>query len=753
MNDETLSMLNDSAVAFASGATGRPADYEGWIADFAAQGWLGILASERHGGLGLGVRHATTIAAALGAKAIRSPFGPQTMVVSCLDAIGTEAAVALISKVVEGEAAISGAWRGTAQRPSKAGSNSLPIVEEGSLTGLVEFAPIAYAQGFLVEAEENAVPVLLHIPRDSPGFAVEEELCADGTSVSTLRLDGVKLTARYIVASGAAATNAISFANRVGLLMAAAELTGVISGAFDLTLDHLRTRRQFGRPIGSFQVLQHRAVDMWLQQQLANVALRGALNGEEHPVFSGDRELRAVAAKARATQAALWVTNQALQLHGAIGFAAEYRLGAFINRVLALAPWLGNASQLRSAYTVLADRDKAQEDPDLSDVPDTTDWNCMSDAEFRATIRKEFEANYPAHLRFPARRLRWSENGDWFRSMAAKGWIAPNWPVEHGGMGLSAGKLLAFLEEQERHGIARYQDHGVLMVGPVLMRYGTAEQQRRFLPPILRCEHIWCQGYSEPDAGSDLASLKTRAVVDGDDYIITGQKIWTTLAQDATHIFVLAKTDWEAKPQRGISFILVEMATPGIRIRPIKDIAGNEEFCEVFFDSVRVPRENLVGAENDGWGIAKSLLGLERIALGSPKLPEFGIQVLQVVAGAYGVEDQPVFKDQLAQLRIDVMHLGDLYGVFAEKAAAGETLGPEVSSLKIVASELFQRIADLIVATAGAAGGLKRVISVEGLPADCLGVFYKSRPATIYGGSNEIQRNILAKSVLNLPAL
>ncbi len=319
-------------------------------------------------------------------------------------------------------------------------------------------------------------------------------------------------------------------------------------------------------------------------------------------------------------------------------------------------------------------------------------------------------------------------------------------------MGLSPSKQLIYLEEQERWGIARYQDHGVLMVGPILMRFGTAEQRARYLPPILSCEHRWCQGYSEPNAGSDLASLRTRADHQGDVFIINGQKIWTTMAHDVDHIFVLARTDPNARKQEGISFFLISLAEPGIRVRPLKDIAGHMELCEVFFDDVRVPASNLVGKINEGWTIAKSILGFERISLGSPKLPEYGMQVLMSAARACEVSDDPVFQDRYAQLQLDVAHLGAIYKRFAGQAARGETLGPEVSLLKIFATELFQRIAELIIETAGALGSLAGDVRVGSHLINLLGPYFKARPATIYGGSNEIQKNIIARQVLELPS-
>lgn len=384
-------------------------------------------------------------------------------------------------------------------------------------------------------------------------------------------------------------------------------------------------------------------------------------------------------------------------------------------------------------------------------VKQQQDWNALSDADFRSIVRAEFETHYPADLRYPPRRLRWEEIRGWYLRMAEKGWIAPNWPAEYGGMGLSVPKLLIFQEEAERWGIARFQDHGVLMLGPVLMKWGTEEQRRRYLPDVLSCKAIWCQGYSEPGSGSDLASLKTKAVRDGDEFVITGQKIWTTLAQDATHMFVLVRTDPDAKKQEGISFMLLDMAQKGITVRPIRDIAGHEEFCEVFLDEARTPVSNLVGELNKGWTVAKSLLGFERIHIGSPKMPEYGLSVLERVAQARGVWDDPVFRDKYVALKLDVAHLTDAYNHFTGIVIRGEQLGQDVSYLKIWATETFQRIADLVVETAGPFAAINGEVSIGNSEIDVLASFYKARPPTIYGGTNEIQRTIIAQQVLGLP--
>jgi len=334
--------------------------------------------------------------------------------------------------------------------------------------------------------------------------------------------------------------------------------------------------------------------------------------------------------------------------------------------------------------------------------------------------------------------------------LARKGWLAPGWPREHGGLGLSASKQIIVIEEYERHGCARSNDMGIVMIGPLLIRYGTPEQRARFLPRILAGEHIWCQGYSEPNAGSDLASLRTEAVLEGDHYRVNGQKIWTTLGNDANWMFCLVRTDRQAKKQEGISFLLVDMTSPGITVRPIVNLDMHDEFCEVFLDNVRVPRENLVGEPNRGWTMAKALLGFERIFLGSPKQSSYALARLRTLAERMGAWDEPDFQDRYTRLRLDLADLRALYERFVDQLRRGQDLGPDVSMLKLWQSELFQRITEAMLEIAGENGGLlgpmegNRDLNVAGL-------FINARPTTIYGGSSEIQRTILARNVLGLP--
>lgn len=378
-------------------------------------------------------------------------------------------------------------------------------------------------------------------------------------------------------------------------------------------------------------------------------------------------------------------------------------------------------------------------------------WNAMDNDAFRSEVRQFFEEHYPSHLRYPKTRLRWCQIRDWSLMLSRKGWIAPAWPVEYGGMGLSPEKLFIFIEEQERWGVGRAPDMGINMVGPLLIHYGSEEQRREFLPKIITYEHIWCQGYSEPNAGSDLASVRTEAVLDGEEFVINGQKTWTSLAQDATHMFMLARTDKLVKKQKGISFLLVDMSSPGITVRPIRNIVGHEEFCEAFLDDVRVPKTRLVGEINQGWTIAKALLGFERIFLGSPKQSQYVLARLEELAVALGLNQDAGFIDRFTQLRLDVADLASLYARFIDRVKRGERIGPEVSILKVWATETFSRLAILMLEVAASAGATTGDVEFFGCHVDILTSFHNACPATVYGGTNEIQRNIVASQVLALP--
>jgi alkylation response protein AidB-like acyl-CoA dehydrogenase len=381
------------------------------------------------------------------------------------------------------------------------------------------------------------------------------------------------------------------------------------------------------------------------------------------------------------------------------------------------------------------------------------DWNALSDEEFRQIFRDWVEENCPKELRFMRKqRPLFDEVAVWYHNLARKGWLAPVWPQAYGGMGLNPSKHIIYVEEWARMGCPRIPDHGIGLVGPLLLQYGTEEQKQHYLPRIISGEDVWCQGYSEPNSGSDLASLKTSAVREGDEFVVNGQKIWTTLAHCANWILLLVRTKKvEGKRQEGISVLLADLRTPGVTIRPIPNLREEADFCEVFFDNVRVPVVNLVGEVDKGWTLAKSVLGHERIFLGAPARPEYALTRLEALAEATGAFEDKAFLSRYAKHRLDVYDLGSAFERFAKVLRAGGDLDADVSVLKIFNTELYQRITEEMLEIAGEAARFEDDLDAGEIQVDAMNLFLDSRAPAIFGGSNEIQRNILAKAVLNLP--
>ncbi len=376
----------------------------------------------------------------------------------------------------------------------------------------------------------------------------------------------------------------------------------------------------------------------------------------------------------------------------------------------------------------------------------------MDEQAFRLEVRQFIHKHFPEEWRFPSYRLSLRKTESWQRMLHEKGWGAPSWPREYGGMGLNPYEQIIFQDEMDKAGVNIAPNAGITMLGPLLIRYGSEEQKKSYLPDIMSGKTIWAQGYSEPGAGSDLANLRTSAVLDGDHFVVNGQKIWTSFAHEADMIFLLVRTDKDAKKQEGISFLLVDMKSPGITVKRITNISGHSEFCEVFFDNVRVPQDSMVGAINKGWSMAKSLLGSERITLGSPKIAKYPLSLLKNLAEDKGLFADPVFTSRYTEIKMDVDDLNAAFVRFADVLRRGEELGPEVSLLKIWITEVFQRVTDMLVEYAGEHGCVDEMLVLsQGSTLHPANQYFISRPSTIYGGTNEVQRNILAKAVLQLP--
>ncbi len=392
------------------------------------------------------------------------------------------------------------------------------------------------------------------------------------------------------------------------------------------------------------------------------------------------------------------------------------------------------------------------------------------DLAFRDQVRAFLDSHLPQDLKAKVlehRRLAKDDFVRWHRILARQGWVAPGWPLEFGGPGWTPVQRHIFEEECARAGTPRVMPFGIDMVAPVIMAFGSRQQKAYFLPRILSCEDWWCQGYSEPGAGSDLASLKTTAVrgvdADGEHYIVNGQKTWTTFAQHADMIFCLVRTDPNVRKQEGISFLLIDMHSPGVTVRPIIMLDEDHEVNEVFFDNVRVPAANLVGEENRGWTYAKYLLGHERTGIAAVGRSKRELAFLKRLArrerknGRPLLED-PLFAAKVAELEIELMALE--MTVLRVLTAGSKAPGPEASVLKVRGTDIQQTLTELMLEAAGPLalpfdaafleGEHAHSVAGDDAAAPLASYYFNYRKTSIYGGSNEIQRNIITQMILGL---
>ncbi len=384
-----------------------------------------------------------------------------------------------------------------------------------------------------------------------------------------------------------------------------------------------------------------------------------------------------------------------------------------------------------------------------------------ADLEFQQEVRAFFKSAYTADLQEKV------ESGEdhksvaieWQNKLNAKGWLAPDWPVEVGGTAWTPVQKFIFETERCEAGAPDVVPFGVRMVAPVIFTFGNDEQKKRFLPRILKSEDWWCQGYSEPGAGSDLAALQTKATKDGDDYIVNGAKIWTTYAQSADWIFCLVRTGTFEKRQQGISFLLIDMKSEGIQVNPIHSIDNHHSLNEVVFDNVRVPQENLIGVENQGWTYAKALLAHERTSIAGVADSRRWLRDIIALAEQQTnykgrLIDDPQFQTRLSDIEIELMALEYMELRVLAKLSSGDTPGPESSLLKIKGTEIQQALQELRMQTIGAYSGSLHLDNFQNelhrAGSNSRRAYMYGRAATIYGGSNEVQRNVIAKAVLGL---
>ena len=376
-----------------------------------------------------------------------------------------------------------------------------------------------------------------------------------------------------------------------------------------------------------------------------------------------------------------------------------------------------------------------------------------ADRAFREEVREWIAANCPKDICHRSLRIDPPELKPWHRKLYERGWIAPHWPKEAGGMGATLTQQIILFEEMSRIGAPTPYPHGLNFIGPLIIDAGTPAQKAQHLPKILSGDVTWCQGYSEPGSGSDLVSLSSRAVLDGDTFVVNGHKTWTTNGHFADWMFALLRTDPAAKPRHaGITMLLIDLKSPGITVRPIQTIRGDSEFAEETFVDVRVPKDNMLGELNGGWAVANKLLGSERFTTGHPRNAAVLLNKARQVAEYSGAIRDPAFLHRLAMLEIDLLAFSAFYRHAANLHGHRKAPASMAPVIKIAGGELGQKASELLVDAAGPLGASADDIMIGNTAVNPAADLFEMRRVTVGSGTVEIQRNIIAKRVLNLPS-
>jgi alkylation response protein AidB-like acyl-CoA dehydrogenase len=713
----------------------------------AEQGLIGALACEDAGGFGGSARDLASLTALAGKRLVVEPLLHAAL---CLAALTRSGNAGLVAQIIGGQAIAvfahqegsdpfaAPACRFARDRDGVVLNGTKLLVRHGDL-----------AQWAIVSGVLDGQPALALVAIDQSGVARESTRLIDASSAATFRFDGAR---GFLLAADAG-----SMLERLIALQLAglsAEAAGILRAACDETFAYLVTRKQFGAPLASFQALQHRAADMQIAAEEARVLAARAADLID--ADSPGAALMAAATKARIDDLARRAIADAVQLHGGIGVSDELAISHYFHRVTAIRAEGGAAEDLR-AHVAASGKALPLTEGESSEI-------AAFRREVAAFTRQTLDASTAAKGALGLK-LDKQDYVAWQKALHAKGWFAAGWPAGHGGPAWDIERQLVMLQEAALNSAPLIIPYGVSMVGPVLLEFGTQAQKDRHLPGILSSDVWWCQGYSEPNSGSDLASLRTTAVRDGDDYVVNGTKMWTTEAHWADWMHCLVRTDKEVKPQAGISFLLIDMTTPGIEIRPIVTIDGQHHTNQVFLDNVRVPAENLVGGEGQGWSIAKFLLANERVAIADtgPKMRLLAqlraLFVAQVAADALSPARQALLADRLAAVEAELAMLVALEQDYVRMwAGGGAKTGPQASILKVRGTEILQSLAELALAIEGPLGAVHDPVHLH-LPPDrphgpheaastMAHQYLYSRCWSIFGGTNEIQRNIIAGSVL-----
>jgi alkylation response protein AidB-like acyl-CoA dehydrogenase len=736
-------------------------------ATLADMGVLALPISEDAGGLGGSLADVMTVTRLLASGLALEPYLPCAVIAGRLLSLlgGHGLRESWLERLIAGDALFGLAHfeRGDRGRGAVTATRLSRVQNGWELQGSKLLVPVARAlQGFIVTARDaaGALTACL-VPAAAPGVRIRSYRVVDGQLAGEIGFDGVRVTDEMRIHD----TNLEGLLDSVltyAAAAAAADSLGCMQQLLRRTAEYLNDRKQFGQPIARFQALKHRLVDCYtaVEQAAAMIDLAGH---EAAPAWSAN----VAAAKAFVDDRAVRLGHEAIQMHGAMGLADELAISHYHKRLLA------NATLYGDVHTQLENLCRRTDITDPAAPSAALPFALLltpQEEGFRQGVRSFLAANLDEGLRNASRRLSCTfpekdVTVEWQVRLQRQGWLAPLWPTEFGGTGWSAVERFLFEYESAVGGAPERIPMGLRYVGPIVAQYGSDWQKSYFLPRILSSEHYWAQGFSEPQAGSDLAAIKTTAVLDGDHYVVNGSKIWTTNAHCADWVFCLVRTDSSGKPQDGISFLLIDLLTPGIRIEPIPLLAVDHEVNAVFFDDVRVPARNLVGEPGRGWQYAKFLLELERggtLACGRARF-EFNAVKEQLAAGAPQLLQDGVWAQRLAAFEVRLMALEMLEFQCARAMTNATDPGVGGSMTKLVSSELQQDITKLGAEVAGFAGleleqrrplGSAAELGYPGLDLDLVAMprYLNTRATTIFAGSSEIQREIIAKHVLGFRA-
>jgi alkylation response protein AidB-like acyl-CoA dehydrogenase len=724
-------------------AAGAPA----WRA-FAEMGWLSLPVAESAGGVAAPDSQLAVFVEQLGYACCESPYVPaMVMAAGLLGSIDGAASQSLLAALAAGDELVVAAEQPLLHALQSASEGWILNGEQPLVLGGDA------ADVFLLPASaDDGVLRLFAIRRDTPGVGLTKVHCLGACDAADLVLDGVQAS----LLSEHDVPGLLSVMRDRAATMACADAVGAMSFLVEATIAYTNSRVQFKQPLSKFQVIEHYRAELLTAREEARAVTQLAIASlDANPAF---RERAVSAAKVKVGRSARLIAQQSIQMHGAMGVTDELKIGLYVKRLLAFDALFGSREAHLNRYVGLAKKEGvagtylAQLHESSASVHLSLD---RSNRAFREEVRDFLNASLPAHLRL-AQQLTttvYAEPdiaGEWHQALYRKGWSASNWPRDHGGPGWSPEQRYVWAHESIAAGAPVISPLGLPLVGPVLMHFGSPDQQARYLPAIVSGEELWCQGFSEPGAGSDLAALSTRAIRNQGDYVVNGTKIWTTHGHFAHFMAALVRTGTGGGRREGISFLLIDMRSPGITIRPIRTIGGDHELNQIFFDDVRVPATNLVGDEGQGWAIAKFMLEYERggdiMSAGLRRL----MFDLREIALRVDLEDAHAFWLEFAHVAIDIdtlemLELRTLLGCHDASPAAA-------SMLKLRASEIQQAVTELGVRVLGRDAirweSHRPLYELPGVRAEqaLVSRYLNSRANTIFGGAREIQKALIARA-------